>query len=134
MTNEATTSKRAYTRLDFSLEQEERLIDLVKENPCLYDPKDALYKNRSYRDQQWIKIGQAIDKPGILLTFSKPYSIIRYKVCFLASDCSKKWVNIRDMYNKNKGKKLGTGSAAQSKVRRNELMAFLDETVTVNQR
>lgn len=41
---------------------------------------------------------------------------------------------MRDMYNRNKGKKLGTGSAAQLKTKRNQLMAFLDETVTVNKR
>lgn len=49
-------------------------------------------------------------------------------------DCNKKWINIRDIYNKNKGKKLGTGSAAHSKKRRNELMAFLDEIVVVNKK
>ena len=38
------------------------------------------------------------------------------------------------MYNKNKGKKLGTGSAAALKKRRNDLMSFLDDTVTVNRR
>lgn len=41
---------------------------------------------------------------------------------------------MRDIYNKSKGKKLGTGSAAELKKRRNELMVFLDETVVVNQR
>lgn len=41
---------------------------------------------------------------------------------------------MRDMYTKNKGKKLGTGSAAQLKIRRNELMSFLEETATVNKK
>lgn len=50
------------------------------------------------------------------------------------ADCNKKWINIRDAYNKLKGKKLGTGSAAESKIRRNERMAFLDEVVTVNKK
>lgn len=52
----------------------------------------------------------------------------------LGTDCNKKWINMRDIYNKSKGKKLGTGSAAELKKRRNELMVFLDETVVVNQR
>lgn len=52
----------------------------------------------------------------------------------LGLDCNKKWVNIRDNHNKSKGKKLGTGSAAEFKKRRNELMSFLDETVVVNKR
>lgn len=51
---------------------------------------------------------------------------------FSGSDCNKRWVNIRDTYNKNKGKKLGTGSSAEMKKRRCELMSFLDEITTVN--
>lgn len=69
----------------------------------------------------------------------KIFSIIRTLCefyCFqkTGADCNKKWINIRDQYNKNKNKKLGTGSAAESKTRRNELMAFLNEIVTVNKK
>lgn len=49
-------------------------------------------------------------------------------------ECQKKWINIRDQFSRNKGKKLGTGSSAESKKKRNELMAFLDEATTVNKR
>lgn len=50
------------------------------------------------------------------------------------TDCQKKWINIRDQYNKSKGKKLGTGSAAELKKRRNDLMVFLDEVVVTNKK
>lgn len=55
-------------------------------------------------------------------------------VLFVGADCQKKWINIRDQYNKNKGKPLGTGSAAENKRKRIEHLAFLDEIVTVNKR
>lgn len=112
--NGQSTSKRTYNRLDFTLAQEEQLIDFVKSNPALYNPKEPLYKNRMYRDRLWGEFGDSISKTGI--------------------DCNKKWVNIRDIYNRNKGKKLGTGSAAASKTRRNEVMSFLDEVVAVNRK
>lgn len=51
-----------------------------------------------------------------------------------ANDCQKKWNNLRDLYVKNKGKNLGTGSAAPAIQRRQEQMAFLDECSTARKR
>lgn len=51
-----------------------------------------------------------------------------------ANDCQRKWNNLRDLYVKNKGKKLGTGSAAPANQRRQEQMAFLDECSTARKR
>lgn len=48
------------------------------------------------------------------------------------ADCQKRWINLRDQFNKSKSKPLGTGSAAEHKRKRNERLAFLDEIVTVN--
>lgn len=59
------TAKRSYTRLEFSLEQEELLIDFVKTNSSLFNPKDAHYKNKMYRDRLWAEFGKQIDKTGI---------------------------------------------------------------------
>lgn len=53
-------AKRSYTRLDFSVEQEEKLIEFVKENPALYDPSNEHYKNRTYRDRLWTEFGITI--------------------------------------------------------------------------
>lgn len=58
------TAKRTYTRLEFTSDQEERLIDFVKSNPPLYNPRDSLYKNKSYRDRLWDDIGQKLEKSG----------------------------------------------------------------------
>lgn len=59
------TAKRAYTRLEFTTDQEEILIDFMKSNPPLYNPKDALYKNKSYRDRLWDDIGHKLEKSGM---------------------------------------------------------------------
>lgn len=61
---ETTTTKRTYTRLDFSLDQEEELIDFVKINPALYNPKEPFYKNKMYRDRLWAEFGEKINKSG----------------------------------------------------------------------
>lgn len=45
---------------------------------------------------------------------------------FEASDCQKKWTNIRDTYQKQKGKPLGTGSAAELKQKRQTLLSFVE--------
>lgn len=58
--------KRTYNRLDFTLEQEEKLIEHVKSNPALYNPKDSLYKSRTYRDRIWEDFGVTIGKSGEL--------------------------------------------------------------------
>lgn len=57
-------SKRSYTRLEFTIEQEEQLIEFVKENPALYDPKDTQYKNKNFRDRLWNEFGNKIEKSG----------------------------------------------------------------------
>lgn len=64
MTTETATTKRAYTRLDFSVEQEEQLIEFIKDNPILYNPKDPGYKNRTYRDRLLAEFGSGINKSG----------------------------------------------------------------------
>lgn len=64
MTQEGTKSKRTYTRLDFSLENEEHLIDFVKQNPALFNPSNEHYKIKTYRDRLWEDFGATIDKSG----------------------------------------------------------------------
>lgn len=56
--------KRTYTRLDFSAEQEEQIIEFVKTNPVLINPKDPNFKNKMYRDRMWNEFGEKINKTG----------------------------------------------------------------------
>lgn len=62
-TNKSQT-KRSYNRLEFSLEQEEEIIEYVRANPPLYNPKEHLYKNKTYRDRMWNDFGAKIEKSG----------------------------------------------------------------------
>lgn len=57
--------KRTYVRLDFSSEQEEKLIEYVQSHSVLYNVKDEMYKNKQYRDRLWGEFGDTINKPGI---------------------------------------------------------------------
>lgn len=65
-TTSTTTNKRSYTRLDFTLEDEEKLIDHVKSNPAHYNPSDINYKNKMYRERLWTKFAGTINKTGSL--------------------------------------------------------------------
>lgn len=57
-------SKRSYTRLEFTKEEEEQIIDFVKQNPLLYDPRNPNYKNRTSRDKLWNDIATSLNKSG----------------------------------------------------------------------
>lgn len=54
--------KRHYTKLEFTAEEETQIIDFVKDNPVLYNPKNADYKNKVMKDQLWEDLGKRIKK------------------------------------------------------------------------
>lgn len=55
-------TKKTYTRNVFTLEDEETLIDFVRERACLYNPRDKLYKNITARANCWKEIGEILRK------------------------------------------------------------------------
>lgn len=109
------SQKRVYSKLSFSLEDEEKIINFVKEHAELYDPKNGQFKNKGHKDKLWNDLA------------------ITFKNDTLGSDCSKKWTNMRDAYMRSKNKKLGSGSAAHN-IPRDESMSFLSEIKTTNTR
>lgn len=64
MEDQTRKSKRVYNKIDFSLEDEEALIDFVKLNEPLINPQHDLYKNRIHRDRLWLDIGNELGKSG----------------------------------------------------------------------
>lgn len=40
---------------------EQKLIELVENNPHLYNPHDANYHNHSERDKSWVEIAEILD-------------------------------------------------------------------------
>lgn len=53
-----------YTKLNFSSEEEQTLIDLVRDEPCLYNVRHPQYKKFSYRKRKWDFIGGKLSKTG----------------------------------------------------------------------
>ncbi|XP_063235276.1 transcription factor Adf-1-like [Bacillus rossius redtenbacheri] len=96
----------------FTAEQDEKLIDLVREHRVLYDLHHCKYKDSIVRENVWKEIAASLNKG--------------------AEDCKTRWRTIRDSYRKsNKKLKTGskTGSPAFSKSKYNtESLKFLDET------
>lgn len=48
----------------FSAKVDQRLINLVKANPVLYDFNDRKYMDFNTREVAWQKIGDELEKPG----------------------------------------------------------------------
>ncbi|XP_022161884.1 uncharacterized protein LOC111027775 [Myzus persicae] len=82
------------SKVVFMPDQEEKLIEEVRNNSELYDLSKPSHKDIILKDDIWknisLKVGRSVD------------------------DCKRRWKNIKDTYNRNK-RKLGTGSAASSK-------------------
>lgn len=74
----ANGQKRAYHKLDFSLEEEESLIDFVKQNNVLYNPKHRDYKNKMFRDRIWEDIAATLKKTGNILACTVHVGFIHY--------------------------------------------------------
>lgn len=110
-----TKSKRSnYRRIDFSVEDEEKLIELVKTFPSIYNVSSSEYKDRFLRHKNWQTISENLSKS--------------------VEQCKKKWKNIKDQYDRTK-KKMPTGSgASENQSKRSELMSFLDSYSTVNKK
>ncbi|CAI6347043.1 unnamed protein product [Macrosiphum euphorbiae] len=82
--------------MSFTLEEDILLAEYVSKHPCLYDSKNAEYKDQQIRDNVWKEISNILKKS--------------------VDDCKKRWKNMKDTYNKNKrNKKLGTGSFLKNK-------------------
>lgn len=104
--------KGNYRKIEFTPEDEERFIELVKDSPLLYSPSNPDYKDKILRGKAWDNIGKSLSKSS--------------------EDCKKKWKNIKDQYDRTR-KKMPTGSGnSANKNKRMEVLSFLDSCVAVN--
>lgn len=53
--------KRVYTKLPFSSEDEEKIINFVRENAELYDPKNGEFKNKGHKDKLWSDFANTLE-------------------------------------------------------------------------
>lgn len=58
---EKNSEKRAYSKLQFTPDEEEKIISFVKNNPELYDPKNPNYKIKAHRDKLWSELGNTLN-------------------------------------------------------------------------
>lgn len=63
--NHEQSSKRKYNKIEFTLEEEEILIELVKKNEILYNPRHKQYKDRNQKAHAWLDISREMNKKGI---------------------------------------------------------------------
>lgn len=61
---EKLAQKRTYVRLNFTQDEEEKIISFVKLHPELYDPKNENFKNKAHKDKLWNDLGKTFDKAG----------------------------------------------------------------------
>ncbi|CAH1159840.1 unnamed protein product [Phaedon cochleariae] len=91
--------------------EDSKLIELVRQHPCLYDPKNPQYKNLNIRDNVWENISEAMGQP--------------------VEDCRSRWRNVRDTFMRRKrNNKIVTGSGRSKKRRKWHLdgsLEFLDK-------
>ncbi|KAF5283967.1 hypothetical protein FQR65_LT13659 [Abscondita terminalis] len=81
---------------NFSHEDCEKLIELIRQHPPIYNAQLDSYRDENLKDNIWTSIAESINKTGL--------------------ECRKKWKLIRDSYNRYKRKqKHSTGSAAPPK-------------------
>nr|CAD7269272.1 unnamed protein product [Timema shepardi] len=93
-------------------ELDEKLIDLVKSHPILYQLSDKSYKDNFMKENVWIEIAASLGKA--------------------VPECKTRWRTIRDSYRKIKNKKKQKGSRAgvPAKSKYNDKkLRFLDEAI-----
>ncbi|VEN40462.1 unnamed protein product [Callosobruchus maculatus] len=88
-------------------EENEMLIELVKNYRLLYDPNDVNFTNRIERHRCWEKISENVD--------------------MAVPECKKRWRSLRDQYNK---KRREYGLASSTNWKYETQMSFLLEFMT----
>ncbi|RXM95228.1 hypothetical protein EOD39_17113 [Acipenser ruthenus] len=60
------TKRKVVPRKVWSLEIEERMVEMWQEHPCLFDISDISYHDRSWKEQRWREIALQLQVPGLL--------------------------------------------------------------------
>ncbi|XP_034245543.1 uncharacterized protein LOC117647756 [Thrips palmi] len=99
-------------------------VDLVQARPCLYDTENVNYKKKTFKENAWRLIGEAMDWEGDEKTS-------------LVEVCIRQWKSIRDGFNRAM-KKLPSGSGTPVKDTRMaplwQKCSFLQNVKTKNTR
>ena len=80
-----------HTAFEFTAKVGEALIDLVHQNPVLWDKQDAIYKDSNYKEAKWKEIAETL--------------------CLTKEDVIKKLKSLRDTFVRHKNIKSKVGMA-----------------------
>ena len=90
---------------------EKRIISFVRKTPCLYDPRDADYKNKYVKDKNWTELAKELNISGTQLCYVNNSSSVLVKgfvlmavFHLLVAQVKKRFKNIRDTYVRIKNK------------------------------
>jgi len=45
-------------------DETEKLIEMVRQDPCIYDPREQNHKDSAYSANFWASVARGFDKPG----------------------------------------------------------------------
>ncbi|XP_076283501.1 uncharacterized protein LOC143210495 [Lasioglossum baleicum] len=127
----SSSSKVSFKILNFTCGKldADKLIELIREFPILYDLTHAKYSDSKAKERVWLWIAERMKQPG-------NYHSINHFYCLLEAACKKTWSNLRDAYRRAlKRRKGASGQAANRKWKYEVEMSFLSrfykELITV---
>ncbi|CAH2060393.1 unnamed protein product, partial [Iphiclides podalirius] len=91
--------------LPFNKSLDLKLLKLVKDNPIIYNPKNAKYLDFDSREVVWQKIGDALGRPALV--------------------CKSRWINIRDMMRRKIRDRLRNPNHRSYNYKYEEELAFM---------
>ncbi|XP_075987284.1 uncharacterized protein LOC142983952 [Anticarsia gemmatalis] len=91
--------------LPFNKTLDLKLLQLVKDNPILYNTKHSKYLDFDSREVVWQKIGDALSRPALI--------------------CKSRWVNMRDMMRRKIRDRLRNPTSHSYKYKYEDELAFM---------
>ena len=62
--NKGALKRKADNKAEWTNDEIEQLIDIVRNKPVLYDLQSIDYRNSGLKELEWIKISSEMQKPG----------------------------------------------------------------------
>lgn len=119
----------------FTIEEEQRLIDLVREEPALFNVRHPDFKKIKLRESKWLEISEKVGRSSkfvfLVFKFDLIYPTNQSFRSHLESDCCKRWRSLRDYYKRFRGPPPSTGSSVSAIRKRNAQLAFLEDTAII---
>ena len=114
---------------------EEKLINLVKNYPCLFEKSDSMYKNSKHKEQIWEEISTVFENElsgnvSIKVLF-KLHLMLNFFI-FIARGAKELWTKLRSQFMgflRRLIKPSGSGKGRRPYFRHEEAMAFIKDSI-----